>query len=123
MGARYVYTITNSTEFELEAGGKKVDNQNRSTVYITYTVDRDSLGDILLNMVYNKIHIHTKNGDSQTDIDTEDDADADPMGKFLQVLKGASLQVVVSPQGVRKIPAAFFNISTSSLSRAFSFFN
>jgi len=38
---------------------------------VTYTIGKDSSGDILLNIVYDKIHLYAKNGD------TEEEQDAD----------------------------------------------
>ena len=71
VGSQYTYTVTRSTEFEVETDGKKVDNKNKSTMEVTYTIGKDSSGDILLNIVYDKIHLYAKNGD------TEEEQDAD----------------------------------------------
>ena len=99
-GSQYAYTVTRSTEFRMEVDGKKVDNKNRSTIDIVYSIGRDSAGNFVLDMAYNKIHLYTKTGDTEE----EEDADkatgsADAVERMLGILKGASLRAVVSPAG------------------------
>lgn len=100
-GAQYTYTITRSTEFELEVNGKKIDNKNKATFEVTYTFGKNSSGDVLLNIVYNKIHLYTKNDDmeEEEDADKAGDESADPVEKALEVLKGSPLSAVLSPGG------------------------
>ncbi len=85
VGSQYAYTVSRSTEFEMEVDGKKVDNKNRAKMDVTYTIGKDSSGDILLNIVYNKIHLYTKNGDTEEeeDADKAEDESADPVEKAL----------------------------------------
>jgi hypothetical protein len=52
VGSQYTYTVTRSTEFEMEVEGEKVTKKNKSTMEVTYTIDKNSSGDILLNIVY-----------------------------------------------------------------------
>jgi hypothetical protein len=100
VGSQYEYTVTRSTEFHLEAEGKKVDNISRSTIVMTYSTDRDSAGDILLKLVYNKIHLYSKDGDTEEEQDADKAAEStDPVEKMLGILKGANLRAVVSPAG------------------------
>jgi Family of unknown function (DUF6263) len=102
-GSQYVYSVIRSTEFEMEVDGKKVDNKNRSQMEVTYTIGRDSMGDIVLNTVYNKIHLYTKNGDTEQEEDADKgDESTDPAEKMLGILKDAKLRVVVSAAGVVK---------------------
>jgi len=35
-GAKYVYTVTRSTEFEVEMEGKKIDNKNKANFEVSY---------------------------------------------------------------------------------------
>jgi hypothetical protein len=100
VGAQYVYSVTRSSEFETEVDGKKVRNKNEAKIEMTYTVNRDSSGNILLGIVYNKIHLYSKNGD----IEEEEDADkagesTDPVEKALGILKSANLHAVISSAG------------------------
>jgi hypothetical protein len=99
-GSQYTYTVTRSTEFEMEADGKKVDNKNRSNIEITYSIGKDSTGDILLNMVYDKIHLYAKNGDAEEEQDADKASGSmDPVEKALGILKGANLVAVVNAAG------------------------
>ena len=99
--AQYTYTITRSTEFVMEVDGKKVDNKTRANMEASYTIGKDSAGDILLNIVYNKIHLYSKNGDTEEeeDADKAGDETADPVEKALGILKGANLRAVVNSAG------------------------
>jgi hypothetical protein len=99
-GSQYLYSVTRSTEFEMEVDGKKVDNKNRSQMEIAYTINRDSLGDIVLSTVYNKIHLYTKNGDTEQEEDADKAGEStDPVEKMLGILKGAKLRAVVDSAG------------------------
>jgi len=100
VGSKYTYTITKGSEFELEVDGKKVNNKSRSTMDITYTIGRDSVGNILMNMAYDKVHLYTKNGDKETEMDADNAATSDdPVEKMLALLKGANIQAVLTPGG------------------------
>ncbi len=100
IGSKYTYTITKGSEFELEVDGKKVDNKSQSTMDITYTIGRDSAGNLLMNMAYNKIHLYTKNGDKETEMDADNtETPEDPVEKMLALLKGTNLQAVLTPGG------------------------
>jgi hypothetical protein len=76
VGSQYAYTVTRSTEFEVETDGKKVDNKNKSTMEVAYTIGKDSSGDILLTIVYDKIHLYAKNGDAEEEQDADKAAES-----------------------------------------------
>ena len=100
VGSQYTYTVTRSTEFQTEVDGKKVDNENRSTMEVTYTIGKDSSGDILLTIVYDKIHLYAKNGDAEEEQDADKAAEStNPVEKALGILKGAHLRAVVNAAG------------------------
>ncbi len=49
----------------MEIGDRKMDNVNKSDVGSTCTISRDSTGDFVLVMVYEKIHLYSKkNGEN-----------------------------------------------------------
>src|SRR6266496_1737405 len=54
-GSSYYYDITNETETKLEVDDKKTGNGSKSSVGIIFKIDKDSTGDFLLNMQYDKI--------------------------------------------------------------------
>jgi Family of unknown function (DUF6263) len=84
----------------MDVDGKKVDNKTRSQLEIAYTIGRDSMGDIVLNTVYNKIHLYTKNGDTELEEGADKGEEStDPAEKMLGILKGAKLQLVVDAAG------------------------
>jgi hypothetical protein len=98
-GSKYYFTITSGSEFRMEVDGKKVDRQNKSTVGVSYAIDKDSIGNFRLSMVYDKIHFYSKNKDGETDLDADDSTGLDPVEKLMGILKGATIQSVVSPRG------------------------
>ena len=99
-GSQYTYTVTQSTEFVMETEGKKITNKNNSNLELTYSIGKDSSGDFLLNIVFNKIHLYTKNGDAEQELDADKAAEStDPVEKMLGVLKGAQLQAIVDAAG------------------------
>src|SRR5260370_10375141 len=57
-GSKYEYNITNGSEFKMEVADQKVDNQNKSTVQLSYAIDKDSSGNFLLSIVYDKRHLN-----------------------------------------------------------------
>jgi hypothetical protein len=100
VGSQYTYTVTRSTEFEMEVEGKKVTNRNKSTNECTYTIGKDSSGDILLNIVYGKIHLYSKKEETEEEQDADKaEESTDPVEKALGILKGANLRAVVNAAG------------------------
>src|SRR6266498_2061515 len=71
IGSKYYYEITNQSKLELEVDGKKVSNLNKTNLGVNYGIIKDSSGNILLTTSYDKIHIYSKNGDNETDIDAD----------------------------------------------------
>ncbi len=68
-GAKYFYDITNETEVLLEVEGKEVNNVNRTSVELYYTIDKDSAGNFVFATQYDKIQLYTKNKDKETSLD------------------------------------------------------
>jgi hypothetical protein len=117
-GAQYAYTITKETEFEVEVEGKKVDNKSRATMDVTYNIGKDSAGNVVLNMVYDKIHLYTKTGEQETDMDADKaEGSGDPAEKMLGLLKGAAIQAVVNPAGQIKSLKGFDEIKDKVMAR------
>jgi len=103
VGSKYHYDISNESELQMEVMDKKVDNVNKSTVGVFYIIEKDSTGNLLLNTVYEKIHFHSKNGDTETDLDTDHGGGSgDPVEELLGVLKNDTITAVVSPLGETK---------------------
>jgi hypothetical protein len=99
-GSEYSYTVIRSSEAEMEVDGKKVPSISRSTMDMTYSTGKDSAGNILLDIVFNKIHLYSKNGETEQEQDADKaDASNDPIDKMLASLKGSTLHAVVNSAG------------------------
>jgi hypothetical protein len=101
VGSKFYFGITSQSEFRLEVDDKKVDKQNKTNAGIYYTLNKDSAGDLVLGMQYDKIHIHLKDGDNESDMDAANAAgSSDVVEKLLGSLKEKGITMVVSPTGV-----------------------
>lgn len=99
-GAKYTYEISNKTQTHFEVANKKVDNINKSDIDVSYFIDKDSSGNFLITIKYNKVHIYTKNGDNESEMDTENAASStDPTEKMLGELRNASIVAMVDQTG------------------------
>jgi hypothetical protein len=99
-GSSYYYTINNESDIELEVSGKEINNRTASNVGVAYDIQKDSAGNIVLNMRYDKIHLYSKNGDKETEMDAANAAStSDPVEKMLGVLKGASVSATINSKG------------------------
>jgi len=101
----YHYDIVSTTEINMEVDGKEVDNLNRSTAGINYTINKDSSGNYIFAMNYDKLKMYANNGETETESDADNGRlSLNPTDKLLAILKDASLSAVVSPEGqVQKI--------------------
>jgi len=68
-GSKYYYEIKNESEIRAEIGNKKTDNQKKSTLGVSYEINKDSSEYFLVNLSYDKIHLYSKAGSEETDID------------------------------------------------------
>lgn len=99
-GSVYHYDIVNESRIKMEAGERNIDNRNITTVSVSYEIDKDSAGNFVLHMKYDKIQLHLKNGDTETDMDAANAAyTSDPIEKMLGILKNAQLSTTISPSG------------------------
>jgi len=100
IGSTYYYDITNESEFKLEVEDKKTKNTNKANFGVYYEINKDSSGNLLLNMSYDKIHIYTKKNDKETEMDAENSAaSTDPVERMLGFVKNAKIRAIVSPTG------------------------
>jgi hypothetical protein len=101
IGSKFYYGISSQSEFSLEVSDKKVDKENKTNAGIYYTLNKDSAGDLVMGMQYDKIHIHSKDGDNESDMDAANAAgSSDVVEKLLGSLKEAGITVTMSPTGV-----------------------
>jgi hypothetical protein len=98
--SRYNYIITNDSKTSLEVNDKKIENTRKTDVQVNYEINKDSLGDFLVSMVYDKIHLHTKNGDTETELDAANASTShDPVEKMIGILKDAKIVATVTTSG------------------------
>ncbi len=99
-GSSYQYEITNETEIDLTVDDKKVENVNRSEVGLSYTIEKDSLGNFLFTMRYDTIHIYTKKNGDESEADAANaQMTLNPVEKMIGILKNATIVTTVTPGG------------------------
>jgi hypothetical protein len=102
-GSSYHYDITSETETKLEVDGKKTGTESKSTAGVIFKMDKDSTGDFLLNMQYDKLHIYSKSGDIETDADAANSANSlNPVERMLGMLKEAKIITTIGADGNTK---------------------
>ncbi len=116
-GSAYRYDVTSTTDMQLEMDDNKINNSNKTTVGVIYTITRDSSGYFLFNMKYDKLHLYTKNGETETELDADGGRMAlNPAERMLAMLKEASLTAVVTSTGVVKEVKGYKELSEQLLS-------
>jgi hypothetical protein len=99
-GSLYKYEIKNEAEMKIEVEDKKIDNINKTTVTVNYLVNKDSMGNYVMKINYEKIHLHTKSGEEETDADVSNALySINPIEKMLGFLKDATIEATLSPSG------------------------
>jgi hypothetical protein len=102
-GSKYRYNISNNTETTVEYGDKNINSVNDSKLGIIYTAGRDSIGDIVLKMHFEKIVSKVKNDNTENEYDADNSSfSVNPMEKMLGVLKASSLDVHLKSNGTLK---------------------
>ena len=113
LNTTYYYDITNSTDINVEMNEKAVTNLNKSTVGLSYVITKDSAGNFTFTIHYDKIHIHAKNGEVETDADADNGGfAASPVQKMLSTLKAAKLVATVTPKGEIKDISGYKELAT-----------
>ncbi len=116
-GSTYKYDIQNETEMKLEVDDKKIDNINKTSVIVNYFVNKDSSGNFGLRIKYDKIHLYTKNGDTETDADAANASNSiNSIERMLGVLKDAILEATISPSGEVKSVKGYKEIGAKLIS-------
>jgi len=116
-GSTYYYTITNTTDIQIETEEKDIENLNKSTVGLLYAINKDSTGNYLFKMTYDKVHLYTKNGDVETEADGANAKFAmNPVEKMLGALQDASLVATITPTGEVKQISGYKELSDRLLS-------
>jgi hypothetical protein len=117
-GSKYYYDISNQTAIKLEVNDTKVDNINKTTVGVSYAVSKDSLGNFLINMQYDKIKIYSKTADTETEMDADNAAlTSNPVEKMLGILKTANITATVNPVGEVKAVTGYKELTAKVMEK------
>jgi len=101
--SKYYYDISNQSEIKLELSDSKIDNLNKTTVGVIYSINRDSTGNFKIALQYDRLKIFTKSGDSESEMDAANAAlTINPVEKMLGILKQAVITANVSQTGELK---------------------
>ena len=117
-GSKYQYQISSGSTLNMEVDSKPVENIKKADVTINYGIDKDSLGDFVLNITYDKIHVYTKSNDQVVDINAENANSVDPMERLLAAMKAGQITAVVNKIGEVKTMNGFTEIASKILSEA-----
>ena len=99
-GAIYRYDITNETEMSLEVDGKKVGNTNKSNIGISYTIDKDSLGNFLFRVRFDTIHLYSKSNGIEKEMDAANSSfSIDPIEKVLGIIRQSEIETRINSKG------------------------
>jgi hypothetical protein len=98
-GSKYEYEISNESEFKLDVDDKKIDNLTKTYIGLDYSIDKDSVGNFVIQMRYNKIKIYTKSGDLESNLDAANTTSLDPTERMLALVKNAKITAILSPAG------------------------
>lgn len=99
-GSKYYYNVSNQSEILVEANNENAKSVNKSTAGISYEIKKDTSGNSLFSIHYDKLHIYTKKGDIETDADASNASTSiDPLEKMLGDLTGAEMSATVNSKG------------------------
>jgi len=107
-GSNYSYDITSRSEYKFEAGDKKIDNRSKVDASVVYLIDKDSTGNFVFRIRYDKVHIYSKNGDAESDLDAANASNSvDPVEQLLGSLRDANIVATLGPTGEVKSVSGF----------------
>jgi hypothetical protein len=102
-GSKYYYDISNESELKMEVSEeKKVAITNTSALGFFYDIAKDTAGNFILRMKFDKIHITSDNGETKTELDADNALSLNPMEKMLAILKSANIAATLSASGETK---------------------
>ncbi len=100
-GEKYYYTIINETNTALEVNDQKIKTKKVIEIGIIYNTAKDSAGNILLKLTYDKFHVVLKDKDGEEQVMDAANADVSEnlMDKLLKNIKGNSLEITINNKG------------------------
>jgi hypothetical protein len=107
-GSSYSYDIFSRQDYKFELADKKIDNESKVDASVNYSISKDSAGDFVFLIRYGKVHIYSKNGDDESELDAANAANSgDPVEQLLGNLKDANISAILSPTGQVKSVSGF----------------
>ncbi len=101
--AIYQYEVSSESEIEMEIDNKEITTSNNTEAAVTYTIVKDSSGDFVFHIKYDRISIRSRSGDNETVASvSQGSIPLTPIEKMLYVLKDANLTGRVSTAGQLK---------------------
>ncbi|HET9058197.1 MAG TPA: DUF6263 family protein [Chitinophagaceae bacterium] len=117
-GSVYRYDVTNESKVVFKLEEKEIININKSQAGVLYEVSKDSMGNFIFNITYDKIKLYTKNRDAETDLDAANaDISLDPLEKLLGIILKSKLKVTLSPRGEMQKIDGYKDMSDQILSK------
>ncbi|HMG69206.1 MAG TPA: DUF6263 family protein [Chitinophagaceae bacterium] len=99
-GSQYYYDISNESEISVELNDKKTKSLSKSSAGVYYVMGKDSLGNTLVTITYDKLHVYSKKGDVETDADAANGlAAVNPLEKMLGSLKDTKMSATINSKG------------------------
>jgi hypothetical protein len=103
-GSSYHYDIINESETNVKVNDKKIDKETKTELGVIFKVNKDSADNLLLNISYDKVRLHTKTGDNETDADAANiNGLPGPLEKILGIVKETQLVASVTESGEIKL--------------------
>ena len=100
----------------MEVEDKKLEDITKAKVGVEYSVKKDSTGNFLVTIKYDKMHVYLKSGEKESDMDAANAAGSiDPVEKMLGIIKDATLTANVNQSGEVKSISVYKQLSTNLL--------
>lgn len=99
-GTVYRYAIVNKSTSDMKVSGKEINNENASDIEFAYRINSDTGNHFRINVEYNKIHLQSKLGDNETEMDAGNAKySTNPIEKLLGALKESKLNIILDRTG------------------------
>ncbi|NCU04908.1 MAG: hypothetical protein GXC73_13060 [Chitinophagaceae bacterium] len=102
-GSVYRYTVNNKTDVQITVDDQEVVSKNHSDMSISYNVAKDTAGDFVLSMKYEKIKLRIQKDKEETELDADNASfSMNMLEKMLGGLKESTFDVQLKPNGMVK---------------------
>ncbi|RXK59188.1 hypothetical protein ESA94_13690 [Lacibacter luteus] len=113
-GTVYQYTIVNKSNSEMKVSGKEITNNNSSDIAFSYLINKDTGSGFSVGIEYSKIHLSSKVGDTETEMDAGNAKySTNPIEKLLGALKESKINIVLDRTGKVKEVAGYEELTNN----------